>query len=352
MESPPFYDYRGPARFAEWLWGASPSPAARLLGICLSPLELAVFARTRRTSGRRKELSRPVVSVGNLVVGGTGKSPTIRWLAAALSTAGSRPAVLARGYGATAQALNDELLEIRGEVQGIPVAADPDRHAAGERLLTQHPDIDIFLLDDGFSHRVLRRDLDIVLFDATDPVGNGRLIPCGPLREPLDGLARAGAILLYRAERVPPNELAKLRGQLAAFAPKTPILEVDEVTRDPVPLASGASRPVSPALVCGIARHRPFLDEATRRFPGAACAIAFPDHVPYGPHVLRALERLFSRHGADGIVTTGKDAAKLQDLPAPGGLPVWVLGVEARPRDPERLLRLVLDAMAHPPPVS
>lgn len=348
MESPPFYDYRGPARIAEWLWRGAPTPAARILGACLSPLELAVFARTRRAPPAAQGLPRPVISVGNLVVGGTGKSPTIRWLAGALRAGRRHPAVLARGYGAREGALNDELLETRAEFPDVPVAADPDRHAAGVKLLQEHPDIDLFLLDDGFSHRTLRRDLDLVLFDATDPVGNGRLIPSGPLREPLDSLARAGTILLYRAGQVPTDALARLRGQLCAFAPHAPILEVDEATRDPIPLTAGAPRPATPALVCGIARPRSFLEAAKRAFPNPSCSIAFPDHVPYGPNVLRAMEGLLSRHGADGIVTTGKDAAKLRDLPPPGGLPVWVLGVEARPRDPETLLRLVLAAMDRP----
>src|SRR4051812_22379030 len=141
-------------------------------------------------------LPRPVISVGNITAGGTGKTPVVRWLCERLRDTGERPAVLMRGYKAAAGERGDEAAMLEGMlnrsgVQNVVVHAQADRVAGGLGVLRDHPDVSVFVLDDGFQHRRLARDFDLVLVDACEPLGYGRVFPRGLLREPACGLGRA-----------------------------------------------------------------------------------------------------------------------------------------------------------------
>src|SRR5262249_14997671 len=160
----------------------------------------AAFDRGARAVQR---LPVTVVSVGNLTVGGTGKTPAVVWLCALAAARGRRPGVLARGYGrAPGARLNDEGEMLARALPGLLQDQAPARAAAGRRLLALGADF--VVLDDGFQHRRLHRDVDLVCLDARLPFGNGRCLPAGELRERPDGLRRADAVILTRADGLDP----------------------------------------------------------------------------------------------------------------------------------------------------
>src|SRR5690606_6118545 len=183
-----------PARWEALISGQRRGFAARLARGALTlgelPYALAVLWRNRRYD-RRPELVQhapiPVVSIGNLTTGGTGKTPLVAWVARYLRGLDLRVVLLSRGYGAPDGALNDEALELEQRLPDVPHVQQPDRVAA-VNLAAEEFASQIAVLDDGFQHRRLARDLDIVLLDALQPFGYGHLLPRGLLREPLKGL--------------------------------------------------------------------------------------------------------------------------------------------------------------------
>jgi tetraacyldisaccharide 4'-kinase len=143
-----------------------------------------------------------VISVGNITAGGSGKTPMVRWVVQRLVSAGVKPAIAMRGYAATGGEAGDETLEHRLFLADVPVLADPDRVGALRSFLPLNPEIGCVVLDDGFQHRQLHRDLDLVLIDATRDTMRDRLLPRGWLREPLEALGRADAIIVTRADAI------------------------------------------------------------------------------------------------------------------------------------------------------
>jgi tetraacyldisaccharide 4'-kinase len=182
--SGPFPAWCAPVTFpASIVWGA----AVRLRN-----------ARLDRVSAWRAP--HPVISVGNVAVGGTGKSPLVRWICGALRSEGIRPGVVLRGHRGGERA--DEVMEHRATLDDVPVSVGADRRAAIMRLLADRPDVQALVLDDGFQHRAVARDLDLVLVDATRPCLDDRLLPWGWLREPLAALHRADGVIVTRATAV------------------------------------------------------------------------------------------------------------------------------------------------------
>src|SRR5262245_30444982 len=175
-----------------------------------------------------KRLPHPTVCVGNITVGGTGKTPLVIRLAADLMAQGLKPAILLRGYKrekvksepvvvrdarhilADVSVAGDEAVEIAERLPGACVGVGADRYAVGNHILKRHP-VDCFILDDGFQHHRLQRDINIVTLDVTDPWGGGHLLPAGLLREPPDALKRADAVVLTRTGSVGPDRLSVLR---------------------------------------------------------------------------------------------------------------------------------------------
>ena len=174
-------------------------------------------ARARRWADRRRRLPTPVLSVGNLTFGGTGKTPTVIALGRRFLDQGKRVAILSRGYGAAGPDGNDEAKVIARHLPEVPHYQDPDRYRAG---LPVAGGSDLFILDDGFQHHPLHRDFDLVLVDATDPFGGGFCPPGGRLREPVGSLARAHAVVITRADLVSREELGatmrEIRSRTAA----------------------------------------------------------------------------------------------------------------------------------------
>ncbi|MFG0244534.1 MAG: tetraacyldisaccharide 4'-kinase [Phycisphaerales bacterium JB052] len=172
------------------------------------------------------KLDMPVISIGNLSTGGTGKSPMVHRFVRMLQDMGHHPVIAMRGYGAKAGEKGDEQQEHEMALPGVPIVAQPDR-LAGLRSLLASPagaEIDCVVLDDGFQHRKIARDLDVVLIDALRPPDRDALLPKGHLREPIESLARAGLIVLTHCERVDDAEIARLRALVAQHHPKAPAL--------------------------------------------------------------------------------------------------------------------------------
>lgn len=294
----------------------------------------------------------PVVSVGNVTTGGTGKTPVSAWLVRELASRGHRPGLLSRGYGARAGAANDEALLLERACPGVPHEQDPDRVAGARRLVSEH-DVTVIVLDDGFQHRRLGRDVDLVLIDATRPFGptavDGHapvveLLPRGLLREPITSLARADAVLLTRCESVDPVRLDALEAQLADLAPGRVVARVEfrpRAWRDERgverPLASLAGREID--LVSGLGHPAGF--ETSVRATGAVVRDhrVFQDHHAYTREDLRGLPT-----PGRVLVTSGKDAVKL----APLGVAFQSLESDVRIATRGDVLAALLDALPNP----
>jgi tetraacyldisaccharide 4'-kinase len=159
----------------------------------------------------------PVVSVGNLSVGGTGKTPCVETVARFYRSLDLRVAILSRGYGAQA-GMNDEALVLEQNLPDVPHLQGADRTALAQ-VAVEELESEVLVLDDGFQHRKLRRDLDLVLIDATNPWGHGYLLPRGLLREPVGGLKRAHVVLLTRCDQVAPEAIREIRTRAERLAP-------------------------------------------------------------------------------------------------------------------------------------
>ncbi len=302
------------------------------------------------------KLGRPTISVGNLTVGGTGKTPMVIELAERLQAMGHKPAVLMRGYeptGLESRQGSDEAAVLRGTFgPSVPVHPDPSRIRGARAVLAEHPQISVFLLDDGFQHRKAHRDLDIVLLDASRPFGFGRLLPRGLLREPPSALRRADAVIITRADRVEPDELAGLdatvrrltgRPPLAHCAHRWSALRQGHKTH---PIQALASLKV--LGTSGLGNPADF--EATLRATagGVARCLAFDDHHPYTRSEVQGIMHTAREYGAQAVVTTEKDWVKWRKFA--GGvklpLPVYRPVVQMRFLDGEAQLDKLLEEAA------
>lgn len=272
---------------------------------------------------RTERLSVRVVSVGNLSVGGTGKTPLVAWLVERARALGRRPGVLARGYGREAgAALNDEGRLLERRFPGLPQEQDPDRVAAGRRLLARH-DVDLLVLDDGFQHRRLARDFDVVCLDAERPFAQGRLLPAGDLREPPGALRRAHAVVMTRAGPLSAAQRRDRAASVVAHAGRDlPVLFAEH---DPLDVELSPSRAREPidwlrgrAVVLLSAIARPASFEATVVAAGARVLGHHrrADHHRHGAAEVEAIARDAARIGAT-LLTTEKDAVKLDAVAAP-----------------------------------
>ncbi len=267
--------------------------------------------------GSATRLPVPVISAGNLTVGGTGKTPFVMDLVRRLDALGFSPAVIARGYGASPGELNDEQQLIQKNCPGVVCVSDPDRVRAGEAACQQFG-ADVLVLDDGFQHRRLARDLDIVLVDATCPFGYGHVLPRGLLREPETGLRRAHVVVLTRCDQASRTELARIEARQRELAPDALRLKcnhrvtaIERLDGTLLPEGLDHKRVV---LFAGIAQPQSFLTTVSSLGADIVAARWFPDHYGY---TLRSLQSLL--HAArfpphDFLVTTEKDAMKLTEL--------------------------------------
>ena len=294
------------------------------------------FARNRAFDVGLKHAHRapvPVISVGNVTAGGTGKTPFVAFLANWFSDRGVRVALLSRGYRALPGRENDEKLVLDRLCPGVPHLQNPDRLASAERACREHG-AQVLILDDGFQHRRLARDLDIVLIDALNPWGYGHLLPRGLLREPPSSLRRADIVVLTRADQCPPDVREQIRQQIAAIRGSGECVEVAYPPRmlvnaagETTDLTSFSGQPV--LAFCGLGNPEGFRQTLQREQFAIADFLSFPDHHHYAADDLAELERNAARAGVAGLITTEKDIVKIPRTEL-NGLPVWAVRIGAR----------------------
>ncbi|MDY7091745.1 MAG: tetraacyldisaccharide 4'-kinase [Acidobacteriota bacterium] len=313
--------------------------------------------RRRWYRRRARRLPRPVISIGNLHWGGAGKTPLVSAVGRHLQHRGLQVAVLSRGYGGSGKGVRmvstgegpllgptvagDEPVLLAGEMPGVAVVVGPDRYQDGFHALERlSPQPQIFLLDDGFSHLALHRDLDLLVFPASDPFAGGRLWPGGRLREPLASSARAHAALLTGAKLAgadseAPEQAQALAAALRPFGFDGPAF-VSTTEARPARLHRGDELAAGSRvlLVAAIARPERFRASAEAEGFTVAGELFLPDHHPYPEATLQRIAKTFRESGADAVLTTSKDRVKLHGRleDADGGpVPLAELPVRAEP---------------------
>ncbi len=348
----------------DFLWRRDESPAQRLAMAPLTLLEGLYRLGVRLDRGayewglrKRVQLPARVVSIGNLTVGGSGKTPLVAWLARQLHAQGRKVAVLSRGVrGQRSGQVNvvsdgervllspaqvgDEPVLLAGEAPGVPVLAGRNRAALGYRAAALFG-AELLLLDDGFQHYRVARDIDLLCIDATTQLGNGHVLPRGPLREPAAGLRRAHAIVWTRApelyESFAPDAWLPLPSDVPQFAVRMePRCLRPLGGGEPAPLESLRGRRVG--LLCAIARPDRLLAQIQALGAEVAQLKSFPDHHLYRRADLDALDPELP------WLTTAKDAVKLPHSWL-GRAPIEVLEEEVRPVPPGGLERWVVERL-------
>lgn len=275
---------------------------------------------------RQRRLDGVVISVGNLTVGGTGKTPMVLWIAQRLLAEGKRVGILTRGYrgesaavkspgasptSAEGESTSDEVRLLKARLgERVAFGVGADRFANGQRLAKQG--VNWFVLDDGFQHLQLARDLDIVLIDATNPFGGGKLLPAGRLREPRSALARADIVVITRSERSPAIEAAVRRDSDAPIFYARPRLEAMRVWRGEYPgEEDGDARSEKLFAFCGIGNPAAFVSDLRQWEFEIVGHRFFPDHHRFAPQDVAEIESEARGAGADGVVCTEKDIFNL-----------------------------------------
>lgn len=300
---------------------------------------LAARARRARLPAKACRVQARVISVGNLTVGGAGKTPVTIAIARRLLAQGRRVAVLSRGYGRQGRAptvvsdgtsllvpveqAGDEPIVIAKALPGVSVLVGPDR-ARLANLAIERLGAEILLLDDGFQHLKLARDLDLVLVDGSNPFGNGHLMPRGPLREPKSALRSADLAWITKVESAQPGEVEKLAVELGAITGRPVVLSATHV-RDVTDLAGvslgkAVLEGARVFLASGLARPEAFR-RTVASLPGAVIVgeALFDDHHAFIRADLDAIQRRARALSAAAIAITAKDAVKIGALEAVGG---------------------------------
>ncbi|NOZ08901.1 MAG: tetraacyldisaccharide 4'-kinase [FCB group bacterium] len=307
----------------------------RILSILLRPLSwlYGIVVRCRNLLYDRQLLksytfSRQVISVGNLTVGGTGKTPLVKWLAEELRREGLRPGIVSRGYGRSSKdmlvvhdgvklqvnvsAAGDEPFLLARQLKNIPIVVDSNRVRGIRKLLEQFP-VDVVILDDGFQHRRAARDLDLLLFNSRETGKHYVLIPSGRLREPLSGASRASLLVYTKSTD---HKLPDVHSRLTQFTTAPAVtagLQPELIRYSAGDLQTVQDLPVNPFAFCGIGDPGSFtaMTEQLGIQPGGV--LFFRDHQVYSAQVLHKLEKEIRTAGCGAILTTEKDLVKLPD---------------------------------------
>jgi tetraacyldisaccharide 4'-kinase len=287
-----------------------------------------------------------VVSVGNLSVGGAGKTPMVLWLAEKFIAQGRRVAVLTRGYrGQDGTSDEVELLRNRLEARAT-VAVGADRFATGSALEARES-VDIFLLDDGFQHLQLARDVDILLMDASRPLAGEALLPAGSLREPISAMGRADALVFTRAQTQPGISSAVSHlADYPVFTSTTKLLGFRRFAGADPQLLSRDQIGTGPFLAfCGLGNPQQFFRDLENWNISVAAQSIFPDHHQYSAADGARLERATERANARGLITTEKDAHNLKNADL-RSYPVFVAVIDIAVSPEEDFLSLIAGKIA------
>jgi len=280
-----------------------------------------------------KRLKGAVISVGNLTVGGTGKTPMVLWLAEKFIAEGKRVAILSRGYRGT-NGTSDEVELMKARLQGrASFGVGKDRFAEGQKIESQQS-IDVFLLDDGFQYLQLARDVDLLLVDATRPLWNESLLPSGRLREPLSAIHRADVVVFTRVE----DQFFLKRAiqefpQFPIFPASTRLIRYRRMTLDQQKVAPDFELPPQPVFAfCGVGNPNSFFADADRWGNVIVGRAAYRDHHSYSASDLHRLEKAAKSAGARSFLTTEKDAQNLSGVKS-SSLPIYYCEIEIRVGD-------------------
>ncbi len=335
-------------------------PALARFGLHLIevPYTLAVQWRNRRYdtgAAFTHWLPVPVVSVGNITLGGTGKTPMVAWVAQWYRRYGIRVAIVSRGYAAPKGVPNDEALELGRYLPDVPHLQQADRLAAALAAIRDHQ-AQIIILDDGFQHRRLHRDLDLVLIDALEPFGFDHVFPRGMLREPVSELRRADVVVLSRAELLERDEREEIRRRVLRHNSRVVWAETTHAPqylvnyrgeREAIRLLR--RQPV--AAFCGIGNPAAF------RFTLESCGYRviafqeFPDHHPYTPADFERLAQWAKSLNVKALLCTQKDLVKIP-LEQVGDRPLWAIAVEIEIVRGSHELETKLQSLLSQPPIA
>jgi tetraacyldisaccharide 4'-kinase len=315
----------------------------------LSPFSLLYRAITKmRISLYEKGLLKsssleiPTISIGNITVGGTGKTPLVAFVAQILAEKDEKVCILTRGYGrenpkkrvlisdgkqilvGDAKVAGDEPFELAKKLSGKAIVVADANRVSAAKWVRENFEVTAFVLDDAFQHHKAKRDLDIVTIDATNPFGNGKLLPAGILREPLENLKRAGAIIITRANLS--DEVENLRSNIRKYNSVCPIfvsknkvenlIELNEFhTKTPsLPKNKNQSPKTKMLAFCALGNPNNFFEQLRREDFDLIKTEKFPDHHFYTQNDIKKLEQKASEANAKILLTTAKDAVKLKNL--------------------------------------
>lgn len=331
----------------------------------------AILLRIKMRNRQRKKtrVAVKLISVGNITVGGTGKTQIVEMLSGIFVARGLKFGILTQGYKAkkksgqplvneqgnmkmSVEEAGDEAFYLASRFKNVPVLAGRNR-ADNARLALEKFNPDVLLLDDAFQYVQLHRDLDIVLVDATQPAGNGKLFPAGILREPLAALSRAHIVVLTKANFVTENEREKIKKKWIEPFTRAPVFEMHIHPEKLIDLS--AKQEVSKEILlrkhvfvfCGIGNPDAFVETVKQCSPDAVTSCFFPDHHFYSEGELYGIINKARSAGAAAVVTTEKDAVRLASVNNPA-VPVYALRarVEIKP-DAETFVNAVLQVVAH-----
>jgi tetraacyldisaccharide 4'-kinase len=330
---------------------ASSSPFQLVLYACSQVYQLAARVRIslyEKGILEQKSLPCKVVSIGNITVGGTGKTPMVHYVASLLKGLGMEVAVISRGYGGYARrsggivsngkttlmgprASGDEPQLLASKLKGIPLLVGKDRYGAGRRAISRFG-ASVLVLDDAFQHLPLKRDLNLLLLDSARPFGNGHCIPRGTLREPVDQMKRASSFILTRWSG--DKNLTRVNSMIETCAPGRPIFKCMHVPvrlfvadrKELLDLDSLKGRRLF--AVSGIARNDSFRETVSGLKGNIVGCLEFPDHHRYSHHDLRVIWKTARDLNVDNIITTEKDYVNiLTDMPSTPRLLVLAVSI-------------------------
>lgn len=309
------------------------------------------------------KLPAPVISIGNLTTGGTGKTPLVEWVCRILARKQRKVCVLTRGYGrlnpgsrvivsdgstilANAAEAGDEPFLLAQSLEGLAaVISDPNRIAAGNWAI-DNLGSEVFVLDDGFQHIALARDLNILTIDATNPWGGGKLLPAGGLREPRAGLSRADCVIVTRADQS--DDLIALESEIQRLTGSRPVVNSEMIVKGISRMNSEqpeevGSPPQPVAAFCAVGNPESFFTLLRRQGIDPVFTRTFRDHHQYTQADINSLIQESRKIGAQSFITTSKDAVKLKQ--SKFEFPCYVLNIEISIEEEDRIIQMV-DAAA------
>jgi len=343
----------------------------RAATLALTPLS-AVYStgvRIRNRLYRRGilksfEIGAPVISVGNLTTGGTGKTPLVEFIASRLAADGQKVCVLTRGYRRQSSgrvvvsdcdqvrtdvsAAGDEALLLAERLRGrAAVIADANRVGAA-RWAIENLQSNVFILDDAFQHQQIRRDLNILTVDATNPWGNRKLLPAGILREPIRELTRADCVVITRADESP--LIDQLRATIRQVSSESPVFtsQMKPFAARPLRGANHTCEPLATdglqvAAFCGIGNPASFFSLLARQGHALCYTRAFADHYNYRQSDIDRFVKDAIAHGAKSVITTAKDAVKVDSVHF--DIPCYVIDIAIEIDNVSAFLKFVTDAV-------